>query len=799
MRDRLRQIMIIMRSLARRPGYAATAIMTLAIGIGATTAIYSILQGSILRPLPYPEPERLLRVRDTYVPTGGSGSLSIPNFLDLRGEATSFDELAAYVAGSANLATSDEPVRVRALQVTTNFLSALGVGPAFGRGFAEGEDRYGAMKVVIITDRLFEDAFARRADVLGQTLRVHAEPYTVVGVLPASFWFPGDPQLIVPFSWNERQLTENRGSRNLGAFGRVRNAVTATAADVELKAIFSRLAAEYPGSNENWSITTINVRDWMLGLDRRSLWLLAGAVVLVLLIGCVNVANLMLVRAERRKREFAVLAAIGAGRRKLASDFVIESLVLTLSGTLIGMVVAWGATALLVAWFGDALPRGELVRVGWDGFAFAAGVAVLAALGISLVPAHRIDIRRLYTSLRESGGAMATSRLQQVLIAGEVALAVVLVLGASLLLNSFWRLNRVDTGIDPSRSLTFQVTLPEAAYESPEKVAQLFERAVERVSAVSGVVAAGITDRIPLHGGMNITTLESLDDPGMKAQFVEIRRVTPGFFAAAGIPLLEGRLINEADARLRADVVMISDEVARAVFPNGDAVGKRIDPHHNEDGYEVVGIVGSVREFGLTRDKRPALYWPYPVPNANPEMVFVVRTDADDPLTVMPAIRAAFRELDPSLPLYEIATMQDMALRTVGNQRLATSLFGAFGLIALTLAALGIFSVLAFAVEQRSREVAIRMALGATSRRVTRMIVAQGLRLTALGLVAGIVVALLASRLLSALLWEIEPTDPQTFIAVAVVAVATTVAAAYLPARRAARIEPAQIVRDTAA
>lgn len=398
---------------------------------------------------------------------------------------------------------------------------------------------------------------------------------------------------------------------------------------------------------------------------------------------------------------------------------------IALGATLLGTLVAWGCTAILLAWFGDALPRAEQVRVGWDAFAFAAGVAGLAGLAVALVPAQWIDVERLYTSLRGSGGSVATSRLQRSLIAGEVALAVVLVLGAGLLLNSFWRLNQVDTGIDPSRSLTFQISLPEAAYESPERVAQFYEHAVERVSAIPGVAATGITNLVPLHGGTNITTLASPDDPDLQAHFIEIRRVSPGFFAAASIPLLGGRLLDEADARARADVVVISDELARTIFPNGDAVGQRIDPHHNEDGYEVVGIVGSVREFGITSDERPALYWPYPVPNAQSSMVFVVRTAADDPLTVLPAIRATFRELDPSLPLYEVATMEDMVLRTVGNQRLATSLFAAFGLIALILAALGIFSVLAFAVEQRSREIAIRMALGATSRRVTAMVVAE--------------------------------------------------------------------------
>jgi predicted permease len=708
------------------------------------------------------------------------------------------EELVGFITGSVNLATQEAPLRARAVTVTTNFFRGLGIAPVIGRAFVDGEDRAGAAKVAVISDRLWREQLNAATDVLGATLRLNAEEYTVVGVLPESFWFPGDPQVVVPFAWTDQNLTENRGSRMMEVFARLRTGATAAAADAELKVIHARLAQEYPESNKDWSTMTFSVRDWMLGYDRTSLWLLAGAVLLVLIIGCVNVANLMLVRGERRQREFAVRVAMGASRRHLAGEFVLESLVLAAFASALGIGVAWTATRVLLALFGGALPRADQVGLGIPVVAFAGGLALLTGLIVGIVPALRTDTRHLYAALRAGAHGMARggSGLQRTLVSAEVALAVLLAMGAGLLLNSFWRLNRVETGIDPRNSLTFQLSLPAAAYASSEEVTDFYVRALDRIHAIAGVQHAGITERIPLLGGYNITTLASPDDPELVARFVEIRRTTPGFFPAAGIPLLSGRLLTEDDARNRAAVVVISDELASTIFPNGDAIGKRIDPGWGNAGYDVVGIVGSVRDFGLTRDERPAFYWPYTVPDATRSMVFIVRTRGGDPLAVVPNIRAAIAELDPTLPIYDIATMEDIVIRTVGNRRFATSLFAAFGVLALALAALGIFGVLAYAVEQRTREVGIRMALGASTRSVTGMVVAQGLRLTSLGLVVGVVGALFASRLLSNLLWEVKPADPMTFFAVALVSLATALAAAYLPARRAARIDPARLVRQ---
>ncbi|MCI0434250.1 MAG: ABC transporter permease, partial [Gemmatimonadetes bacterium] len=378
-------------------------------GIGATTAIYSILQGSVLRPLPFPQPDRLVRVRDHYVPTDGGGGMSVPNFLDLRREAQSIEELVGYLHGSVNLQTEAEPARALALSVTTNFFRGLVIGPVLGRGFAEGEDREGAPKLVVIGDRLWRQHFGGRPDVLGETLRLNAEPYTVVGVLPRTFWFPGDPQIVIPFAWSNRDITENRGSRRIEGFALMKPGVERAAAEAELDGIFARLATDYPDSNKDWSIMTFAVRDWMLGFDRTSLWLLAGAVLLVLVIGCVNVANLMLVRAERRHREFAVRAAIGASRRHIIQDFLAESLLISGGATLLGIGVAWVTIRVLLALFGGALPRAEQVGLGGATVLFAAGLAILTGFAVGFVPALRTDVRRLYAALREGGHGMAVA------------------------------------------------------------------------------------------------------------------------------------------------------------------------------------------------------------------------------------------------------------------------------------------------------------------------------------------------------------------------------------------------------
>ncbi len=791
----IHQLALRARALGRRPAYAITIVITLGVGIGASTAIFSVIRGTVLRPLPYPAPERLVRVRDRYVPTGGGGTMSVADYLDLQQATHTLADLSAFRVGSVNLATEEAPVRARSLTVTANFFRSLGVAPAIGRGFRAGEDRADAARVAVIGDRLWREQFGGRPDVIGRPIELNAERYTIVGVMPASFWFPGRPAIIVPYAWSSDDLA-SRGNRLLEGLARLAPGVTSVAAQSELGRIYATLASQYPEADKDWTVQVTPAVDWMLGYERGSLWLLSGAVLLVLLIGCVNVANLMLVRAERRHREIALRAALGASRGIVMREFLIESVLLALVASAVGAALGWAGMKVLLSLFGGALPRAEEVTLGLPVLGFALGLALLTGVAVGLVPALRIDTAHVHDALREGGRGFSGrgSRLQQALVAVEVALAVVLVAGAGLLLNSFWRLNRVDTGIDPAHAFVFQIDLPGAAYDRA-RANVFFHQALERIGAVPGVHAVGITDHVPLEGGFNVTTVASPDAPDLAAKFVEIRGVSPDFFRAAGIPLLRGRSLPADDAT-QGHVVVISDELARTLFPHGDAVGRHIDLGWSGGGYDVVGVVGSVREFGVARGKRPAIYWTYPYPSYGKREVFVVRTAGANPLAVLPQIRSVLHGLDPALPIFGVATMEDVVLQTIGNRWFATALFVAFGMLALGLSALGIFGVLAYVVEQRTREMGIRMALGATAGAVRAMVVRQALRLVVIGLALGLAGAVFASRVLSSLLYQVHPTDPATFGVVAVVALGASMLASYLPAYRASRVEPIEVMRD---
>jgi putative ABC transport system permease protein len=529
--------------------------------------------------------------------------------------------------------------------------------------------------------------------------------------------------------------------------------------------------------------------EWAFGASRSSLLLVNGAVLLLLLIGAVNVANLMLVRAERRSREMAMRVALGAGRARIAAQHLGESLLLATLGGAGGVVVAAFATDALVALFGASLPRSGDVALSVPVLGFATGTALLVGLLVGLVPVLRTDTSDIFDTLRQAGrgGAQRSSRLLHALVTAEVALAVILVAGASLLVHSFVRLNAVDTGLEIDNAMVFTVQLPPAVYDTRDATASFYLRALEGIHALPGVQSAGVSERTPLQGGMNMTTLASPLDPEITASFVEIRSITPGFFAAAGIPVLAGRGITDDDVRNGRNVVVINDELARALFGDADPVGVVFD---GDTPFEIVGVVGSVREFGITRDRRPGFYFPLQQIGQSNSMVFIVRT-AGDPLNAVPGIRRVITDIDPQLPIFDVRTLSDVVTQTVGTRWLATNLFVAFGVLALLLAAFGIFGVLAYAVEQRTREIGVRMALGATRGRVNRMVVGQGLRLTAVGLVIGLVAAVYGSSLIADLLWEVEPTDAGTLALAAAVALITAALAALLPALRATRIEPA--------
>lgn len=790
-----------LRTLLRRPGYSLAAVLTLAIGIGASTAIFSVIEGTLLRPLPYDSPEELTRFRDLYLATEGSGAIATSTFVDLDRQARTA-ELAAYQTAAYNLADAGDPQRIDGLTVSADFFDVLGTEPVLGRGFEEGEDREGREDVVVLTHGLWRERFDGQRSALGREIRLDGIPHTVVGVLPEDFWFPGDPRVVVPFAWTEAHLTAGRDSRWMEGLARLRPGVTETAFERELQGLMAGVLEANPSQNQDWTVQLLPLAGWRTGNTRTSLLLIGAASLLVLLIGCVNVANLMLVRAERRSREMAVRAAMGAGRGGIARQYLGEGLLLSILGGAAGMLVAWSGISLLQALYAGSLPRVDQVGMTLPVLGFGVALAFVTGLVVGLVPAFRLDVGSLVDSLRDGGhgGSERGSRLQGALVVGEVALAVLLVSGAGLLLNSFRHMNRVDTGIEIEDALTFQLQMNASDYraaETPEVVVDYFDRMIAAIERIPGVEAVGITERTPLRGGYNITTLPSPRDPELAASFVEIRRVSTDYFEAAGIPLLQGRGFTEADAYQDGRAVVVSDELASTIFPEGDALGSRILPGWTSDslGYEIVGVAESVREFGVTRGERPAVYWPWGARGAAGRMTFVVRT----PLAtaeVAPAIRRAVAGVDATVPVFQIRTMRDVAIETMGQGFFATTLFGLFGVIALALAALGIFGVLAYTVEQRTREIGIRMALGSSAGNVLRLVMSRGLRLAALGLGIGIVASVYTSDLLADLLFEVEPADPGTLVLVSAVCLATAALASWLPALKAVRVEPMRALRE---
>lgn len=796
MHDLTRELRIAVRTLVRAPGYLVPAVATLGLGIGVATAIFSLVNGALLRPLPFPDAEELVSIRDHYRSTSGSGSMSVPNYLDLRESAGSLERFAAYTHNSLNLSADDSPERIRALSVTHDFLETLGVAPLLGRDVAEGEDRDGGPAIAVIGYGLWQERFGGSREVLGRTLLLNGEPYEVVGVLPRTFWFENEPRLLIPFQWDLEQ--QSRGSRWLSGIARLRNAVTPEAAQEELRSIFAELEAEYPGSNDGWTVALQDLKERTVGGTRTAFQLLAAASALVLLIGCVNVANLMLVRAERRRREMAVRAAMGGGRSRIARLFLVDGLLVTFLAGALGIGLAYGGIEVLLSLWGSGLPRAGGIAIDGQAMVFSLIVALGVGLAVGLAPSLRLDLRRLYSGLRDGGhgGIPAGSRLQRVLVGVEVALAVILVTGAGLLISSAREVGRIDPGVELERALVFSVQLPATSYPGPETITGYFDDALEGIEGIPGVEAAGVSPRTPLQGGYNVTTVRSSADPELTASFVEIRAVTPGFFEAAGIPLLEGRGLERRDADAGAAGVLVSDALARSLFPGRSAVGETVDPFGNDTHYRIVGVVGSVREFGLLRDERPAIYWRfgYPAGGSGRDMTFVVRT-ADEPLALVPEIRSVLHDLDPDIPLYSVRTLEDVATQTLGTRTLATQLFAAFASMALLLCGIGIFGILAYVVEQRTREIGIRMAIGADRANVVRTVVGQGLKLVGFGLLVGIGGALVSGRFLEDLLYEVAPNDPWTLAIVVVTVLAAGVAAAWLPARRAAGVAPSEALR----
>jgi putative ABC transport system permease protein len=790
---------VALRTLTRSPGFTALVVLTLALGIGANAALFSVVHAVLLRPLPYRQPERLVQIWETFEHGRGTGTVSFPNFRDWQQGVHAFESLAAYGRGSVNLQGAGDPERLSAIDATAGLFPELGVQPLLGRTFQPDEDASQAARVAVISEGLWRRRFGADPAVIGRSLTLDGQPTTVIGVMPASFTFP--PGSVSVELWRpyrpDSKMAGERGAHMLRVVGRLRPEITRERAEEELSAIAAHLAEQYPNEQAGRGVLLRPLHEAVVGTVRPALLLLLGAVGLVLLIACANVANLLLARAAGRRHDVAVRAALGASRWRLARHFLAESLVLAFGGAVLGSLVAYAGLRGFGVLAAGVLPNLGPIRLDGAVFAYLLGVALMTGLGFGLAPALRGSRPDLQRDLVE-GGTKSTfgaghRRLRGALVVAEIALSLVLLAGAGLLLRAFLLLRATPPGFDPQNVLTLHVAV--AGHSSGgEAWTRLLVPALERLRAVPGVLAAGTISVLPIEGwGVNGNfTIEGRPAPppgdGWRA---ELRAASPGFPEALGIPLREGRLFTEQDGTPGHKTVLINEALARRHFPGLDPLGQRLSLEEI-GAYEIVGILGDVRQSGLDREPEPEIHFPYRdtgVMGWLPDMVLVLKT-AVPPESVEAAARAAVAAVDPDQPLYSARTLKEIVADSLADRRLYLALLGTFAGLALVLAAAGIYGVLSHMVTLRTREFGIRMALGARRWDVLRLVLRQGLGLLGLGVGLGLGGALALTRLLQSLLYGVSATDPPTLVGVVAVLSAVALAACLMPARRATRVDP---------
>jgi putative ABC transport system permease protein len=796
------------RVLLRRPGFAAAVVLTLALGTGATTAIFSIVNAALLRPLPYREPDRLMMVWERNVSLDAEENVVSPfNFMAWKAQSRSFSGLDAFVRRSGTLTGQGKPQWLRAGLVSPGFFSTVGVEPLLGRTFSLEEALPGAPLVTVLGYGLWRTTFGGDPTVLGKTIRLNDMDVTVVGVLPQGFEFLEPLELWIPLAIDPAE--PGRG-RFLTVIGRLASGVGEAQAQAEMSAIARRRVQQEVDYLTGWDVNVVPLREHLVGDSRDTLLMLLGAVVFVLLIACANVANLFLSRATVRQREVAIRAALGANRSRLIRQMLTESTLTALAGGAAGFAVGWLGTRLLARLAPESLRFLSGVGMDWRVLLFAAGVILAVAILSGLAPAMVLMRPDLREELREGGKATEGEgrlRLRHLLVVTDVAMAVVLLVGAGLMLRSLQLLQRVDLGYDPDHLLTFRIGLPELRYPGGDPKAAFTEQALERIAALPGVQAVSAGSVLPM-GGPGIGHSMVVDGrpapaPGQETP-VDLRFVTPGYFRTLGIPLLAGRDFTPQDRRGSPYVIVIGQHAARTVWPGESALGKRI---HMEwfvvvDGEArdiritatVVGIVGDIRESGFESEPETMLYWPVRQMSTNP--IHVAVRSSSDPATLTASIRSAVESLDPDLPIYEVATMDEQLARSIAQRRFSMALLTLFSALAVALAAIGIYGVLSYAVNLRTREIGLRIALGSARSAILRLIVGQGLRLALLGLAMGLPLAYALAKLLASLLYKVGLTDPTVYAAAPLLLLGVVLLACYLPARRAARMDPVVALRS---
>ncbi len=792
----LKDIRYGIRMLTKKPGFTLVAVITLALGIGANAAIFSVVNAVLLRPLPYKEPDRLMLIRETKLPQFPEFSVSPGNFLDWKAQNTVFERLVAMGGSSFNLIGSGDPERLRGTLVTDGFFATFGATPQLGRDFLPEEDQPGRNFVVMLSNGFWQRRFGGDPKIVNQAITLNGQSYTVIGVMPASFRYGGrDVDLWTPIAFTAQQA-QNHGGHYLQAVGRLKPGVSVEQARTEMVAIAGRLATQYPDANTGWSVKLGPMLEFAVRDIKPALLVLLAAVAFVLLIACANVANLLLARAAGRQKEIAIRTAMGAGRWRIVRQLLTESVLLSLTGGLVGLLLAKWGMDLLLKLAPQNLPRMSDVSLDGRALAFTAAITLLTGIVFGLVPALQSSKPNLNEVMKDAGrGSTEGGRRQLIrssLVVLEVASALVLLVGAGLMIKSFWKLQQVDPGFNPDSALTVPVTLPRRKYPEADKQAAFFKQLIENVATLPGVKAVGAGNVIPLSDddyvlGFVIDGRAPL--PPGSSQSTNYYAVSADYFKAMGIPLLRGRVFTDQDTKDTTRVAVINETMAKKFFPDEDPIGKRIHVTNGPTTFrEIVGIVGDVKHYGLDQTTTLQTYEPY-LQRPDTYMSLVVRTTSD-PTSLSSAIRNEVLKLDKEQPVSTITTLDRLVSTSIAQQKFSMLLLGVFAAVAMLLAAIGIYGVLSYAVTQRTHEIGIRMALGAGRRDVLRLVVGHGMILAGIGVALGLGAAFLLTRLMSTLLFNVNATDPMTFSVIALLLVSIALLACWIPARRATKVDP---------
>ncbi|HKQ97927.1 MAG TPA: ABC transporter permease [Candidatus Polarisedimenticolia bacterium] len=795
----LRDLRFGIRLLLKSPGYAAAAIATLAIGIGATTAIASVIGSVLLRPYPYPHAERVAMVFDSKPSRGWDKfAISPGNYLGYESGNHSFEAIAAFSENPVVLTGAGEPETITALAGTPQLAEIVGAVPARGRGFTEAELAVGGPRVAILTDALWQRRFGGQPETLGEAITLDAEPTTVVGILPPGVTLPAEAQILTPLSF-DAEMREVHGGHFLLAMGRLKPGVAVTAAEVDLKTVAARMEKEFPNSNTGWTARVVSLEDQVVGNVRPALYALAGAVGCLLLLACANVANLILARSASRRSEMALRAALGAGSGRILRQLLTESLLLALAGGAAGALLGWWGVDLIRIFRPANLPRVDGLVVDGRVLLLAFTVSVVSGILFGTLPGLLLSRTRLQGALAEGGrggrGRMS-QRVRSTLVSAQVALALVLLIGTGLQVRSLARLLQVDPGYDPRNVLELEVTLPERRYPDPTSQIAFYDRVLDGMRALPGLRDAAITAAVPAGDTDIIWSFEIEGKPLTPDQSVSANwyAVSPDFFATMGVPILAGRAFDAHDREGSERVLIVNDVLAKRMFPGEDPIGKRILISRERNvPRTIVGVVGSTRHYGLDSELTMQFYDPVaqaPIDN----LAFVIRTHTD-PEGIAGAARGVIQSVDPEMAVANVRTLEYLLDASTAQRRFSLALLGVFAVAALVLAAVGVYGVVAYGVSQRTHEIGVRMALGAERRAILGLVLRQGMVMTLAGVGVGLLGALALTRVLQGMLFNVGAADPATYAATAAVMAVVAFVATYVPARRATRVEPTTALR----